>query len=183
MFEHLEAGHHIVGSRFCLEMFFLDTGVRLAELTNLRLDAVNLETGYARIFGKGRVERIVPLGLELRRAISKYLLKHRQAASGEDALFVNRDGLRLEERGVRGVVIRALAEYVPRKINRTGPHCLRHTFATFNLRETHDLKSTSLIMGHTTTRMTENYIHLTGADVLRNAGGSPLDKIVRTHIT
>lgn len=165
---------------YCILLFFLDTGVRLAELANLRMDQVNLDSGYAKVMGKGRKERLVPIGLELRRALARYILKYRNAAADdEQALFINRRGRRLEYRGVSKMVVCALQQYVPRKLRRSGPHTLRHTFATFNIRKTRDIKSTSMILGHSTTRITERYIHLTGADVLRNAEGSPMDALIR----
>ena len=78
-------------------------------------------------------------------------------------------------------VIRDLNHYVARKLNHYGPHTLRHTSITFRLRKTRDLKTTSLISGHSTTRTTERYVHLTGADVLRDAAGSAMDDIVRNR--
>lgn len=166
---------------YCIFLLFLDTGVRLAELVRLDVDHVNLVEGYAKVYGKGRRERIVPVGVELRQAISLYLLKHREAVKGETALFVNEHGLRLESRGVSSTVIRDLNHYVARKLNHYGPHTLRHTSITFRLRKTRDLKTTSLISGHSTTRTTERYVHLTGADVLRDAAGSAMDDIVRNR--
>lgn len=165
---------------YVIILMFLDTGVRLAELAGLTVEDVNLEHGYARVMGKGRVERLVPLGITLRRDLSKYMLKYRHAPPVERALFVNMAGDRLQAQGIQTMIDRHFRRWVPRHINRSGPHTLRHTFATFNLRYTGNLKVTSLIMGHTTTRTTENaYLHLTGNDILRNAEGSPMDKIIR----
>jgi|GEM_PF-1251590 len=164
---------------YVLHLFFLDTGVRLQELATLSLGDLNIETGYAKVMGKGRKERIVPLGLELRRELNRYLLKYRKAVDGETALFVNEHGFRLEARGIQSLVIRDLKVYVGRALNRCGPHTERHTFATFQLRYTRDLKTTSIIMGHSTTRTTERYSHMAGTDVLRNAEGSPMDNVIR----
>ncbi|HEY4691127.1 MAG TPA: tyrosine-type recombinase/integrase [Anaerolineae bacterium] len=173
------SGDHNAWRDYCVHLFFLDTGVRLEELSELDLDSLNFEEGYARVFGKGRKERIVPMGLELRRELNRYLLKHRRPVKGERALFVNEHGYRLGKRGVAAMVTRDLRKYVERELNQHGPHTLRHTSATFNVRYTGDLKTTSLILGHTTTRTTERYTHLTGSDVLRNAAGSPMDQILR----
>jgi integrase/recombinase XerD len=76
-------------------------------------------------------------------------------------------------------IIRDLKRYIGRELKRYGPHTHRHTFATVNLRGTHDLKTTSMILGHSTTRTTERYTHLTGTDVLRNSEGSPMDDLIR----
>jgi len=164
---------------YVILLFFLDTAVRLAELAELDLAHLNIETGYAKVMGKGRKERIVPLGLELRRDISRYLLRYRKPAAGETALFLNEYGFRLEKRGIQSMVIRDLKAHVARELVRRGPHTLRHTAATFNLRSTRDLKVTSMILGHSTTRTTERYSHLVGSDVLRNAEGSPMDHVLR----
>lgn len=166
---------------YCILLTFLDTGIRLAELVKLDLASINLEEGWAKVFGKGRRERLVPLGVELRQALSKYLLKHRQAQPDVPALFVNEYGRRLESRGVSSTIVRDLRHYVGRTLNHYGPHTLRHTSITFRLRKTRDLKMTSMISGHSTTRTTERYVHLTGADVLRDAAGSAMDEIVRNR--
>lgn len=164
---------------YCIHLFFLDTCVRLQELSSLDLDDLNMEEGYAKVFGKGRKERLVPLGIELRRELTRYLLKHRAAAKGEQALFVNEQGFRFDRQGIRTMVVRDLKRYVPRTLAKCGPHTLRHTGITLKLRKTRDLKTTSLIAGHSTTRTTERYVHLVGADVLRDAAGSAMDDLVR----
>ena len=164
---------------YCIHLFFCDTAVRLTELASLDLAHLNFEEGYARVFGKGRKERLVPLGIELRRDLNKYLLKFREAEQTETALFTNEHGARLMPGGIRTMVVRDLKRYVPRKLAKCGPHTERHTAITLKLRKTRDLKTTSLIAGHSTTRTTERYIHLTGTDVLRDAGGSAMDDLVR----
>lgn len=165
---------------YCLHLFFLDTGVRLSELAALTPDDLRLDEGYCKVMGKGRKERLAPMGLELRRAMSLYLLKHRRAAPGETALFTNEYGFRLNKETIQHIVTKDLKRYVARPLSRIGPHTHRHTYGTFDLREGGDLKATSLRLGHTTTRVTERYTHLTGTDVLRGRGGSPIDQLLRT---
>lgn len=174
-----ESGDRNAWRDYCIHLFFCDTTVRLSELSHLDMAALNFDEGYARIFGKGRKERLVPLGVELRRDLRIYLLKHREAQKGEPALFTNEYGERFKPGGIRTMVVRDLVRYVPRKLVKCGPHTERHTAITLKLRKTRDLKTTSLIAGHSTTRTTERYIHLTGADVLRDAGGSAMDDLVR----
>jgi site-specific recombinase XerD len=164
---------------YCIHYFFCDTAVRLSELSGLDIDHLNFEEGYARVFGKGRKERLVPLGVELRRDLKKYLLKFREATKDQPALFTNEYGQRFEPGGIRTMVVRDLQCYVARKLTKCGPHTERHTAITLKLRKTRDLKTTSLIAGHSTTRTTERYIHLTGADVLRDASGSAMDDLMR----
>lgn len=164
---------------YAIILFFLDTGVRVSELAALRMGALNLEAGYAKIFGKGRKERIVPLGLELRQVIAKYITRHRLATAGEDTLFTNERGRRMLSKGIQTMVKRALADNIKRDLYRGGPHTLRHTFATLDLRHGHDIKRTSLVLGHTSTTITERYTHLTGDDVLIAPGGSHIDRLIR----
>lgn len=164
---------------YCIHLMFLDTGIRLQELAALNVGDLNFESGYAKVFGKGRRERIVPLGVELRRDLNRYLLKYREVAEGEMALFVNEHGQRFDRGGIRTMVVRDLRRYVPRTLAKCGPHTERHTSATLRLRKTHDLKITSMVLGHSTTRTTERYVHLTGADVLRDAAGSAMDDVMR----
>ncbi len=120
------------------------------------------------------------MGMELRRSVSLYLLRHRHAAPGETALFVNERGFRLNKESIQHIVTKDLKKYVPRQLNRIGPHTHRHTMATLDLIEGGDLKATSMRLGHSTTRVTERYTHLTGTDVLRGRGGSPIDQLLRT---
>lgn len=166
---------------YCIHLFFLATGVRLSELAGLNIEHINLKDGYAKVYGKGRRERIVPLGTRLPLELKRYMLKHRPPTESR-ALFINDRGERLEARGVQSLVVRDLTRYVKRKLNRIGPHTYRHTACTFRLRRTRDLKGTAEVMGHTTTRTTERYSHLTHDDVINNGGDhsySPMDDVLK----
>src|SRR3990172_2873532 len=167
---------------YCIHLTFLATGVRLSELVGLNIEHVNLKDGYAKVYGKGRRERIVPLGTRLPLELKRYMLKHRPSTESR-ALFINDRGDRLEARGVQSLVIRDLVQYVKRTLNRIGPHTYRHTACTFRLRRTRDLKGTAEVMGHTTTRTTERYSHLSHNDVINNGGDqsySPMDDILKS---
>jgi len=163
---------------YCIILMFVDTGVRLAEMAGINDDDLNLDAGYCKVMGKGRKERIVPLGLQLRRDLAKYRIKYRRPAAGETRLWLNEDNLGFEARGIQIMIKRHLEAHITRPLVKCGPHTLRHTFATLNLKITGDLKATSLIMGHTTTQVTERYTHLVGTDLLRNSEGSPVDKLL-----
>jgi integrase/recombinase XerC len=160
---------------YTILLFFCDSGVRLEELERLKLDDVNLAQGYAKVLGKGDKERLVKLGLELCRTISKYKLKYRKQSAGENALFTNDMGFRFEKAGVRIMVIRMLRAHVKRHLAKYGPHTLRHTYATSDLLENGDLHATSLQMGHRSTSTTERYLHLTA---IMRGGKSPMDAIL-----
>lgn len=166
---------------YVIEMFMIYTGVRLSELAQLDVGDLDLETGYAKIrHGKGRKPRIVPLEIELRREVSRYQLRHRRAAPAETALFVNEYGFRLEKRGVQSLVVRDLKRYIHRPLIKCGPHTLRHTFTTLMMRATGNMKMVSMILGHTTVRVTEGYTHLMGVDVLRSVETSPITNLLRS---
>jgi site-specific recombinase XerD len=158
---------------YTIMAFLADTGVRLDELSKLTLDDVNLEQGYCKVLGKGDKERIVRLGLELRRSISKYKLKYRHSVSGETALFTNDMGFRLERMGIRSMVVRALKRHVARPLSKYGPHTLRHSFATLDVLLNGDLAETSHKLGHKDIETTRRYDHL--ATMLRDGGRSTVD--------
>lgn len=150
---------------YVIDLFFLTTGVRLAELAGLNVDDVNLQVGFAKVRGKGRRERIVPLFDVLPLEVKRYLLKHRRAQPGERALFVSRTGTRMKAASIQQHVIDHLANYVPRELNRVGPHTYRHTAATFLLRRLRDIKTVATILGHSNLETTERYTHLSFDDI------------------
>jgi site-specific recombinase XerD len=160
---------------YCILFFFADTGVRLNELVNITLDDVNMHDGIVRVLGKGDRERGVRLGVSLRRQLAKYIHEYRREVVGEVALFTNDEGYRHEREGVRSVVVRALRKHVQRPLRKYGPHTLRHTFATLDLQFNHDIKATSLQLGHTTTDCTQRYLHITSS---KRGGRSPLDVVM-----
>lgn len=167
---------------YVIHLFFLATAVRLFELSNLTLDNVDLKIGYAKVYGKRRTERMVGLGKDLPLEIKRYLLKHRHAQPNERALFVNERGQRLGKRGIQVIITRDLKKYLGRDLNRTGPHTYRHTSITFRLRQTRDLKGTSIFAGHSDARVTEGYSHLAFEDVFTDGQGqpySPTDSLLR----
>lgn len=161
---------------FCILLTFADTGIRLEELEGLTLDTVNLEQGYARVLGKGDRERIVRIGLELRRALSKYRLQFRKSVQGEPAMFTNDMGFRFDRGGIRSMVVRMLHAHVERPLRKYGPHTLRHTYATLDIMQNNDLEGTSRSMGHRDTQTTMRYVHL--AEMLRTNGRSPMDAVM-----
>ena len=162
---------------YCIFLFFSDTGVRLEELARLKLADINLEQEYCKILGKGDRERIVKLGLELRRALSKYRLQYRRAANGEGALFTNDEGFAFDKFGVRTMVVRLLHKHVKRQLSKYGPHLLRHTFATTDILVNGRMEETSRRLGHRDLETTKRYDHL--ADMIRQGNfQSPMDAIL-----
>ncbi|MCA9282809.1 MAG: tyrosine recombinase XerC [Phycisphaeraceae bacterium] len=153
--------------RAMLETLY-STGIRVSELVDLNFDDLD-EAGEAlRIRGKGKKERLVPLGSHAMRAIRAYreLLVQDDRYSGawaadrkERPLFVNKHGGRLSSRSVR----RKLDKYL-RLVGldpSISPHTLRHSFATHLLDNGADLRSVQELLGHQSLSTTQTYTHLT----------------------
>lgn len=140
------------------------TGIRVSELVGLNLSSINYLSGIIKVAGKGRKERIVPIGDKALGALRRYLAGRSPAprsGSGGDrqALFLNRFGGRLSSRSVRRLFDKYIrASSVSQNIS---PHTLRHTFATHLLDAGADLRAVQELLGHITLSSTQIYTHLT----------------------
>lgn len=145
--------------RAIIELFY-SAGIRISELTGLNVGDLRLQEGLVKVRGKGRVERIVPVGTPALRAIEAYLqrreiLPGQLAASGTQPLFLSSRGARMNRRVVAKVVERlVLASGIGRRIS---PHALRHTFATHLLDAGADLRSIQEMLGHRSLSTTQKY--------------------------
>lgn len=151
-------GPIVARDRAILELFY-SSGLRLAELTALDVADVDLPDGLVRVTGKGRKERVVPVGRKAREALAAWLGERRGlAAHGEPALFVSRDGNRLSRRAVQErVALRARQQGIDTRVH---PHLLRHSFATHLLESSHDLRGVQELLGHANIATTQVYTHL-----------------------
>jgi integrase/recombinase XerC len=146
-----------------LELLY-GSGLRVSELVGLDLDHVSLDEEQIRVLGKGRKERIVPLGSKAVSAVRAYLarrseLRHpRTGALDSRALLVGRRGLRMGVRWVQTLVQRygALAAGRPD----LHPHALRHSCATHMLEGGADLRAIQEMLGHSSLSTTQRYTHL-----------------------
>ena len=149
-----------VRDRAILETLY-STGCRVSELTGLDEEDVDLGGGMTRIRGKGRRERLAPLGRYAVEALRQYLPRRRTEIADPDerGLFLNRFGSRLEARSVA----RLLDKYITRAglAARTSPHTLRHSFATHLLDAGADLRSVQELLGHKNLETTQIYTHVT----------------------
>lgn len=151
-----------------LELLYA-TGVRVGELVALDVDDVDRGRNVARVFGKGRKERTVPFGLPAADAIDAWLARGRPqlvAPGAGPALFLGARGGRIDQRAVRTVVHRRIAD-VPGAPD-IGPHGLRHTAATHLLEGGADLRSVQELLGHASLATTQLYTHVS-TDRLRQA--------------
>lgn len=144
-----------------LETFYA-TGMRLSELHGLNFDDLDLIADQARVRGKGRKERLVPLGTAAVRALRRYELRRSEIAhlaSGVDrqAVFLSVHGRRISTRQIQNI-IRDLLKQIS---DETGysPHALRHTFATHLLNAGADLLAVKELLGHASLSTTRIYTH------------------------
>jgi len=146
-------------------LMMLDTGIRVSELCDLTDDDVDLKTRTAIIrHGKGNKSRAVYFSPVTARAISRYV--QRRPDVYDDSLFLSQRTRCQMERCAVGRMIKRLGERAgidPNK--RVSPHTFRHTFATMYVKNGGDPHSLQSLMGHSTTRMAEKYVHLAGVDV------------------
>lgn len=146
--------------RAILELFYA-TGIRVSELVGLRLDDVHLDVGYLRCMGKGRKERVVPIGERAVQAVRDYLAQLRpQLASGRstDRLFLSRTGRPIDRTNCWRLVVK-----YARRMGVTGklsPHTLRHCFATHLLAGGADLRVVQEMLGHADISTTQIYTHV-----------------------
>ncbi len=136
------------------------TGIRVSELVNLNTLDIDFISGVLKVYGKGKKERLLPVGGKALGAIKFYLDKRNSLGCGtKSALFLNRRGDRITERSI-GRIIKKHALKAGIKID-ISPHTLRHTFATHLLDRGADLRSVQELLGHASLSTTQIYTHLT----------------------
>ncbi|MBN1850429.1 MAG: tyrosine recombinase XerC [Deltaproteobacteria bacterium] len=139
-------------------------GIRVAELVGLDLSNIDFDQRLVKVIGKGKKERMVPIGKQAIQAVKIYLegttrLRAKNPPIQEQPLFINARGGRLSARSVRTIVKR----YAKRcgLMPEISPHSLRHTFATHLLDGGADLRSVQELLGHVSLSTTQKYTHVT----------------------
>lgn len=146
-----------VRDRAMLELLY-SSGLRVSELAGLNADDIDVREGLVKVKGKGKKERIVPVGKKAIEAIKTYTVERILLRKKETAFFLNRNGTRLTDRSIRRIVIKyAKAIGVDGQI---GPHTLRHTFASHLLQGGADLRVIQELLGHSSLSTTQKYTHL-----------------------
>ena len=144
-----------------LELLYA-AGLRVSELVNLKLQDINLEAGFVRVFGKGSKERVVPIGLPAKTKIESYIENARQTALKNQPspyMFIARAGRPITRQGFWKLLRRYAAKaQIHKKIS---PHSLRHSFATHLLEGGADLRAVQIMLGHVDISTTQIYTHVT----------------------
>ena len=137
-------------------------GLRVSELTNLKLSDLFFDEGFIKVTGKGDKQRFVPIVPTTQKYINIYVKEIRShlsiQAGFEDTLFLNRRGKQLT-RAMIFTIVKQLAEKIGLKKS-ISPHTFRHSFATHLLQNNADLRSIQLMLGHESITTTEIYVHL-----------------------
>jgi integrase/recombinase XerD len=138
------------------------SGLRVSELTELKLSNLYLDIEFIKVTGKGNKERLVPIGSEAIKAVKIWIESvrvHNPIKKGEeDYVFLNRRGTRLS-RQIIFLTIKGLAETIGLK-KKISPHTFRHSFATHLVEGGADLRAVQEMLGHESITTTEIYTHL-----------------------
>jgi integrase/recombinase XerC len=140
---------------------FYSSGLRLSELANLDLSAMDLREGLVRVTGKGGKVRVLPVGKTALAVLQQWLhVRSKNLAEGsvQAALFINQKGQRL---GVRAIQLRLKHYSIKQGMDEpVHPHMLRHAFASHMLESSGDLRAVQELLGHASISTTQIYTHL-----------------------
>ena len=148
---------------YCMCSLMLDSGLRLHEVVTLTIEHTHLPEGYIIVDGKGNKQRVVPLGMNTRKFLFRYLSR-RPGCAATDRVFLMSN-----------------LEPVTDGIPRLRAHLLRHTFATRYLENGGDMYALQQILGHTSLEMVKKYVHSTTRKLVpKFPDFSPLDNLARS---
>ena len=151
-----------------VEMLFA-TGARVYEISNIREDSIDLNSGLIRIMGKGGKERYVQISnSSLLAMMKKYFVENRTEIKERGYFFVNNRGNRYTEQSIR-LMLKKYTKQAGIERNIT-PHMFRHSFATYLIEEGVDVSCVQQILGHSSIKTTQIYIHVAAkkqAEILR----------------
>jgi len=132
------------------------TGMRVSELVSLNLDRVDFISNIVKVLGKGKKERLLPIGETALKVVKQYVDTRTHKS---DAVFLNHHGRRLTDRSVRNIVNKYILKASIQ--GKMSPHSLRHSFATHLLNAGADLRSVQELLGHVNLSTTQIYTHMT----------------------
>lgn len=159
---------HTLRDAAVIEVFFA-TGARVYEISNIRAESINLNSGLIRIMGKGRKERYIQISnTAVLDILRKYYEENEPEIKKSGYFFINNRGKRYTEQSIRLMLKKyTLKAGIQRKIT---PHMFRHSFATYLIEEGVDVSCVQQILGHSSIKTTQIYIHVAAkkqADILR----------------
>ncbi len=135
------------------------TGIRVSELVGLNIGRVDFIGGTVKVYGKGKKERLAPIGDKALRVIRDYLSRQKIEKKDTRPLFLNKNHRRLTDRGVQNIVNKYIRKTSLKE--KISPHSLRHSFATHLLDKGADLRSVQELLGHASLSTTQIYTHVT----------------------
>ena len=156
---------------------FLDTGLRLSELTGLKIYDAHIDQGYLKVMGKGSKERIVPIGGLAQKVLLRYIYHFRSdpLSTGDDTVFLTLEGRSMSSNAMKMIYKRIALKS---EVKRFHAHLCRHTFATNYLINGSDVFSLQQILGHTSLEMVRRYVTLASAQVrVQHRKFSPMDRM------
>lgn len=159
---------HTLRDAAVIEVFFA-TGARVYEISNIRAENINLNSGLIRIMGKGGKERYIQISnTAVLDILRKYYEENEPEIKKSGYFFINNRGKRYTEQSIRLMLKKyTLKAGIQRKIT---PHMFRHSFATYLIEEGVDVSCVQQILGHSSIKTTQIYIHVAAkkqADILR----------------
>jgi len=166
---------HQVRNR-AIVLLFLETGIRLRELRELKLRDINLSRHEIKARGKGEKERIVFFGRRVLEALKKWLSVRGGILTVDEPLFITQDGLPMKDRHIERIVSKAAKKAGITK--RVSPHTLRHTFATLFIKNGGDVFTLQRLLGHSDVSTCMIYVNMAGRDLKESAlRFSPIDRL------
>jgi len=132
------------------------TGIRVGELVGMNAENIDFISGVVKVRGKGKKERLAPIGDKALRSIRDYLDRRK---GNSKAVFLNKSGARITDRGIRRIVGKYI--HIASLRENISPHTLRHSFATHLLNKGADLRSVQELLGHANLSTTQIYTHVT----------------------
>ncbi|MGI9533484.1 MAG: site-specific tyrosine recombinase/integron integrase [Thermodesulfobacteriota bacterium] len=147
-----------------LELLY-SSGLRVSELSNIKILDIDRSQKIVKVSGKGRKERIVPYGSKADEAVIHYLKSRSELKPKEDYLFLNNRGTQLSTRSIERIVKKyGVLSGISKKIS---PHSLRHSFATHLLGSGADLRSIQELLGHSSLSTTQKYNHTSIEELMK----------------
>lgn len=151
-----------------LELLYA-SGLRVSELTNLKLQDIDLNDDIIRTFGKGSKERVIPIGDFAKEYLKKYIYEYRcnlLIKGNSEYLFLNNHGNKMTRQGFFKVIKKLAKE---NGINKElSPHTIRHSFASHLLKYGADLRTIQELLGHSDISTTQIYTHITNEELKKN---------------